>query len=132
MPVGYAAMGCRGLPMSGKVGVGVTIEKARSRKTGMCKRGRAKVRTMDHTTIKKERQRRAEARVTELNRLADHLLEQTEGTDASTADLLRNEATRLFGLCHEITAVLARGDISKAYRLSAGDDVGGTSLGLTA
>ncbi len=87
---------------------------------------------MDHTTIKTERQRRAEARVRELNRLADHLLEQTEGTDASTAELLRSEATRLFGLCHEITAVLAHGDIGKEYRLSVDDDVGGTSLGLTA
>ena len=87
---------------------------------------------MDTTKLTDERQAAAEARVTELNRLADHLLEQTEGTDASTADLLRSEATRLFGLCFEITAALARGDTETAYSISCGDDVGGTSLGMTA
>ena len=78
-----------------------------------------------------EQQAMVEARVRKLSGLADDLLEEIDGTDASTAELLRTEATRLFGLCHEITAALARGDIGKAYLLSVGDDVGSTSLGLT-
>lgn len=84
---------------------------------------------MRHTALD-EQQETAEARVVELNRLTDELLEQTEGTDATTTEALRSEATRLFGLCHEITAALAHGDIGKAYFLSVGDDVGGTSLGV--
>ncbi len=87
---------------------------------------------MNHTTIKNERQRRAEARVTELSRLGDDLLEQTEGPDASTLQSLRSEATRLFAFAHDTTAALARGEIDTAYHLSVSDDVDGMSLGLTA
>lgn len=74
----------------------------------------------------------AEEKVAEVARLGDDLLAQIESTDPATALLLRAEATRLHSVAFEITSALAHGDIGEAYRLSAGDDVGGTSLGLTA
>ena len=74
----------------------------------------------------------AEVRVRELSRIADGLLQQRDGLDAATVAAMRNEVTQVFALCYEITEALARGDVPTAYCISCGDDVGGTSLGLTA
>lgn len=79
-----------------------------------------------------EQQAIVEARVRKLSWFADNLLAEIDGTDATTAEELRTEATRLYSTAFDITAALARGDIGKAYLLSVGDDVGSTSLGLTA
>lgn len=79
---------------------------------------------------RQELQAAAETRMSGLSRLADDLLQELDGADVMTAEALRSEATRLFGLCHEITEALVRDEIAVAYRISAGDDVNGTSLGV--
>lgn len=84
---------------------------------------------MRHTN---EQQAAAEARVVELNRLADDLLIGLDGLDAPAAKAMNDEATRLFAVAHDITAALARDEIDKAYRLSVGDDVDGEVTGLVA
>ena len=68
-------------------------------------------------SLRRQRQL-AEARVVELNQRAEDLLDQIEGADAMTAEILRAEATRLYSTAFEITAALARGDVPTAYRLS--------------
>ena len=73
----------------------------------------------------------AERRITQLSQLGDDLLQQLDGLDAETVQTLKNEATRLFWRCHEITEALARGDIEGAYRISSGGaDQGGDVLGV--
>ena len=86
---------------------------------------------MDDMAFKDEQHAAAQARVRRLSKLGDDLLAQTDGADAMTAEALRSEATRLFGLCHEITATLVRCDVPAARCLSIGDaDEDGTVLGV--
>ena len=89
-----------------------------------------RVEPMDSTKYIDERQAAAEAAVIELTRLGDDLLEQTEASDPSTVQSLRNEATRLFAVAYDITAALAHDEIDTAYHLSVGDDIDGDSLGV--
>ncbi|MEE9131245.1 MAG: hypothetical protein V3T84_14590 [Phycisphaerales bacterium] len=73
----------------------------------------------------------AEGRVAVFSGLADDLLAQIEDADAVTGELLRNEAVRLLGICHEIVHLLSLGDIKAAHRLSVGNaDEGGDVLGV--
>ena len=67
----------------------------------------------------------AEAQLRRLSRIADDLLQQADGADALLTERLRAEATRLYSTCFEITAALARGNITKAYCLSVGDAMDG-------
>lgn len=72
----------------------------------------------------------AEVRVAELSRLGDRLSTRIKDADTSTAELLRAEVTRLYGVAFEITSALARGDLGKARLLSIGHDVEATSLAV--
>ena len=83
--------------------------------------------SVDNQT-RQELQAAAEARITELYRLADKLVQETEGVDHLTVESLRAEGTRLYSIAFEITSALAHGDIEGAYHLSLGDYVGGTAL----
>lgn len=74
----------------------------------------------------------AEARFIKLSRLADGLLEEIEGADSLTAELLRAEATRLYAVSFEIAHALSRDNPEMAYFISRGDAVDGISLGLSA
>lgn len=90
---------------------------------------------MNIVTIPNNRSDRAllaEDRVTELNQLADHLLEEAGNVDHETAESLRWEASRLSSVAFEVTRALCHDNIELAYAISVGDDVGGTSLGLIA
>lgn len=78
-----------------------------------------------------EMQAVVQARLAELSRSADDLLQQTTDADAATVELLRAEATRLSAVGFEITRALCHGDTQRAYRISIGDaDQDGEVLGV--
>lgn len=75
----------------------------------------------------------AESRLAVFSGLADDLLQEIEGADPVTGESLQAEAVRLFGICFEITRLLALGDIEGAHRISVGntgqdDDVLGVAI----
>lgn len=62
-----------------------------------------------------------EVRIADLERAGNDLLGQIEADDASTGELLRTEATRIFSVCHELTRLLSLGDLEGALRINIGD-----------
>ncbi|MCH7526523.1 MAG: hypothetical protein IID39_03715 [Planctomycetes bacterium] len=84
---------------------------------------------MDYTDATTRRQIAAENRVRELSRLGDDLLQATEGTDLTTTELLRAEATRLNGIGFTLTRLLCHDDVEGAFAIVSGDaDEDGTVL----
>ena len=73
----------------------------------------------------------ARARLAELTRSADDLLQRTTDADAATVERLRAERTQLSSVSFEITRALCYGDAQRAYRISIGDaDQDGDVLGV--
>lgn len=60
----------------------------------------------------------AEVRVSELAGRADQLLAEIDSADAITAESIRIEVTRLFGICFDITQLLSLGNFKAAHHLS--------------
>ena len=107
------------MPGTGAVGTAAGVVKKNVRAPLIGGRDtRTTRRQMDYTDATTRRQIAAENRVRELSRLGDDLLQATEGTDLTTTELLRAEATRLNAAAFGITTALAPGDVPTAYRLS--------------
>lgn len=85
----------------------------------------------EHGPSEEEMEAVARARIAELSRSADDLLQQTTDVGPATAELLRAEATRLFAVAFEITRALCYDNARQAYRISIGEPgQSGDVLGL--